>query len=80
MYLQKGRFTNNKENSGPTFHVIKPNCETLKGNVYYAGTLEWNSLNSEVRNLPDLYTFKRNQKTWLLNTYLDFKTKYIVHC
>ena len=58
-------------NAGPTFNVIKPNCETYKRNVYYSGAIEWNNLDADVRNLPDIQKFKRLQKSWLLKTYLD---------
>ena len=30
-------------NSGPTFKINKPNSETYKRNVYYAGAIEWNN-------------------------------------
>ena len=56
-------------NSGPTFKVDKPNCETFKRNVYYAGAIEWNNLDAEVRKLEHYYQFKRIQKSWLLKTY-----------
>ena len=48
-----------RENSGPTFEVIKPNCESYKRNVHYTGAVEWNSLNAEIRNLKDYHMFKR---------------------
>ena len=34
-------------NSGPTFRVTKPNNEMFKRNVYYAGAIEWNSLDAD---------------------------------
>ena len=40
-------------------------------NVYYAGAVEWNSLVAERRNIKSFHDFKRFQKSWLLNTYLD---------
>ena len=58
-------------NSGPTFKVTKPNCETFKRNVYYNGAIEWNSLDADVRKLEYLYQFKRIQKSWLIKTYTD---------
>ena len=42
-----------------TFNVIKPNCESFKRNVYYSGGVEWDSLDSEVRNLYKIHAFKR---------------------
>ena len=59
-----------REKSGPTFNVIKPNCESFKRNIYYSGAVEWNSLNADFRNLKEFYKFKRIQKSWLLNTYV----------
>ena len=60
-----------RSNSGPTFNVIKPNCEYFKRNVYYNGAVEWNSLDADIRNLPDIHKFKRMQKSWFLHTYLE---------
>ena len=60
-----------RENSGPTFRVIKPNCESFKRSVYYTGAIDWNSLDAEKRNIKNYYEFKRVQKSWLLNTYYD---------
>ena len=78
MYKNKKKCTIKEENrivtrsnSGPTFNVKKPNCETFKRNVYYIGANEWNSLDADVRNLEHYYQFKRIQKSWLLKTYLD---------
>ena len=58
-------------NSGPTFKVTKPNCEAFKRNVYYTGAIEWNNLDADIRKLEHLYQFKRIQKSWLINTYMD---------
>ena len=57
-------------NSGPMFEVKKPNSEAFKRNIYYAGAVEWNNLDADVRKLEHFYQFKRIQKSWLLNTYL----------
>ena len=54
-----------RENSGPKFN------ESFKRNVYYAGAIEWNNLVAERRNIKNYQEFKRFQKSWLLNTYLD---------
>ena len=56
-------------NSGPTFEVKKPNCESYKRNIYYSGAIEWNNLDADVRKLEQSIQFKRIQKSWLLNTY-----------
>ena len=58
-------------NSGPMFKVTKPNCETFKRNIYYAGAIEWNKLDSDIRKLEHFYQFKRLQKSWLINTYTE---------
>ena len=60
-----------RSTSGPTFEVTKPNCESFKRNVYYNGAIEWNNLDADIRKLEHFYQFKRIQKSWLLNTYLD---------
>ena len=33
--------------------------------------VDWNNLNAERRNIKNHQEFKRFQKSWLLNTYLD---------
>ena len=58
-------------NSAPTFKITKPNCETFKRNVYYAGAIEWNNLDADVRKLEHFYQFKRLQKSLLLKTYVE---------
>ena len=60
-----------RHNSGPTFKVMKPNCETYKRNVYYAGAVEWNNIDADIRKLDHFYQFKRIQKSWLLKTFMD---------
>ena len=60
-----------REKSGPKFNVLKPDCESYKRNVYYAGANDWNSLDAERRKIKNYQEFKRFQKSWLLNTYLD---------
>ena len=60
-----------RENAGPKFYVVKPNCESYKRNVLYAGAIDWNSLDADKRNIKNYHEFKRMQKSWLLNTYLD---------
>ena len=60
-----------RENAGPRFHVLKPNCETFKRNVLYNGAVDWNNLDAEKRNIKTYHEFKRMQKSWLLNTYME---------
>ena len=58
-------------NDGPVFKVTHPNSEPIKRNVMYAGALEWNNLDSDIRNIDDMVKFKRYQKSWMLNIFLD---------
>ena len=62
-----GILTRAKE--GPLFNIVKPNCEAYKRSIYYSGASDWNNLDSTIRNLENIFLFKRNQKSWLLNTY-----------
>ena len=57
--------------SGPTFNINKPNCEAYKRSICYSGMLNWNSLDPEIRKIDNIILFKRHQKSWLLNTYLN---------
>ena len=59
-----------REKSGPTFKILKPNCESFKRNIYYSGAVEWNNLDADIRNLKEFFKFKRIRKSWLLNTYV----------
>ena len=56
---------------GPVFKVTHPNSEPLKRSVMYAGANEWNNLDADLRNTKDISVFKRIQKSWMLNTFLD---------
>ena len=56
---------------GPVFKVTHPNSEPIKRSVLYAGALEWNNLDSDIRNMDDLIKFKRIQKSWMLKTFSD---------
>ena len=66
---------NNKINTrlhdGPVFKVIDPKVETVKKSVWYGSSLEWNGLDAEIRNVTEKVQFKRVQKSWVLNTYLN---------
>ena len=48
--------------SGPLFHIDKPNCESYKRNVCYSGFSEWNNLNSDLRNIENIIEFIKRQK------------------
>ena len=37
----------------------------------YAGAIEWNNLDADIRNIDDIVKFKRIQKALMLNTFLD---------
>ena len=56
---------------GPLFKVIHPNVETCKRSIWYGGSIEWNNLNTDIKNIVDLIQFKRVQKSWMLNTNLN---------
>ena len=62
---------NTRLHDGPVFKVIYPNIESVKRSVWYGGSLEWNSLDAETRNIVEKEQFKRVQKSWMLNTYLN---------
>ena len=80
MYKNKDKCIMNNEGiitrakEGPLFNIVKPNCEAYKRSIFYSGASDWNSLDSSVRNLENVFLFKRQQKSWLLNTY---KTQYL---
>ena len=62
---------NTRLHDGPVFKVTHPNSDPIKRSVMYAGALEWNNLDSDIRNIEDIDKFRRNQKAWMLNTFLD---------
>ena len=63
---------NTRLHDGPVFKVIHPNVETVKRSIWYGGSIEWNALDAEIRNITGLIQFKRVQKSWMLNTYLNW--------
>ena len=62
---------NTRMHDGPVFKVTHPNSEPIKRSVMYSGALEWNKLDAEIRNSENIVIFKRIQKSWMLNTFLD---------
>ena len=62
---------NTRLHDGPVFMVTHPKNETIKISVMYAGAIEWNNLDAEVTNIEDFIKFKRLQKSWMLNTFLN---------
>ena len=75
MYKQKSKCIINDDGivtrakDGPLFDIVSPNCKAYKRSIYYSGSSDWNSLDPSIRNLENIFLFKRHQKSWLLNTY-----------
>ena len=46
---------------GPVFKITHPNSEPIKRSVMYAGAIEWNNLDADIRNIDELFKFKRSQ-------------------
>ena len=62
---------NTRLHDGPVFKDTHPNSEPIERSVMYGGANEWNNLDADIRSIEDLVKFKRIQKSWMLNTYLD---------
>ena len=62
---------NTRLHDGPVFKVAHPNSEPIKRSVMYAGAIEWNNLEADIRNIEDPVKFRRVQKFWMLETFLD---------
>ena len=62
---------NTRLHDGPVFKISHPNSEPIKRSVMYAGALEWNNLDADIRNIDNIVSFKRSQKIWMLNSYSD---------
>ena len=56
-----------RAHDAPLFKVKIPKNEAFKRSVQYAGALQWNSLETEVRNIPNFNTFKLRQKREMMN-------------
>ena len=75
MYKNKGKYTIDNDKivtrakGGPLFDIVRPNCEAYKRSIYYSGASDWNGLDPSIRNLENIFLFKRHQKSWLLNSY-----------
>ena len=48
--------------------TIRSNSRAFKRSVFYRGAKEWNSLDTDTRNIPTIESFKYKQKRWLLST------------
>ena len=70
-YCENVENINTRLHDGPVFKVIHPNIETVKRSIWYGGSIEWNSLDADIRNIENHIQFKRVQKSWMLNTYLN---------
>ena len=62
---------NTRLHDGPVFKVTHPNSEPIKRSVMYAGSIDWNNLDAETRNIDDIVKFKRVQKMWMLNSFIE---------
>ena len=71
MLLNDDVQVNTRLHDGPVFKITHPNSEPIKRSVMYTGALEWNSLDAEVSNARDIVSFKRIQKSYMLNTYME---------
>ena len=70
-YCENVENINTRLHDGPVFKVIHPNIETVKRSIWYGGSIEWNSLDADIRNIENHIQFKRVKKSWMLNTYLN---------
>ena len=50
--------SHNLRNSELNYYVPRPRTESAKGSQYYRGSVVWNKIPSEIRNLPSLNVFK----------------------
>ena len=62
--LLKEKRINTRLHNAPVFQTYKPTNELAKANVFYRGAIEWNALDSNVRNL-ELKQFKTKQRQQL---------------
>ena len=53
--------------SNEYLYVPFPHTESFKNSVQYSGTIIWNSLPSNIRELPNVDTFKRKCKHYIVN-------------
>ena len=70
-YIRGSHSINTRLFDGPVFDVPKPNNDIIKKSVIYSGALDWNNLESDLRNIKELFQFKRSQKAWMSSTYMD---------
>ena len=53
--------------SNAYLYVPFPHTESFKNSVQYSGTIIWNSLPSYIRESPNVDTFKRKCKHYIVN-------------
>ena len=73
MYIRKSkpgllnvREIRTRAHDGPLFNVPIPRCEAFKRSVVYFGSVEWNNLNAETRNMDAYLPFKFLRKKEML--------------
>ena len=62
-----------RAHDAPLFNVPIPRCEAFKRSVIYSGSIEWNSLNPEIRNTKLYLPFKFLQKKEMLLQFNMYK-------
>ena len=50
--------SHNLRNSELNYYVPRPRTESTKGSLHFRGSVLWNKIPSEIRNLPSLNVFK----------------------
>ena len=72
--------SHNLRNSELNYYVSRPRTESAKGSLHYRGSVLWNKIPSEIRNLPSLNVFKTPfhgkdyvKTPWLIVTTVDFR-------
>ena len=70
-YIKEKHIVNTRLHDGPVFEIPKPNNDIIKKSVIYSGALDWNSLDTDTRNIKELFQFKRLQKAWMAGTYVN---------
>ena len=65
--LLDAREIRTRAHDAPLFKVKVPKVEAYKRSIEYAGSLHWNSLSSDIRNIRVLEVFKAKQKATMLN-------------
>ena len=66
--LMDGRNISTRAHDAPLFKLKVPRVEAYKRSVEYVGSLCWNTLPSELRNIKDSKIFKARQKAIMLES------------